>query len=97
MDAVRVDGNLQQLAAMVRGNAKRPDVVVDAPAAPKPALPDSTLRIARGLSDEVAPPMRDEDDVDAMMMALTQEMRSNSAQALQAHGQLHEGTVRNLI
>ena len=97
MDAVRLDGNLQQLAAMVRGDARRPETAVPAPAPKEVVLPDSTLRIARGLSEEVAPPVRDERDVDAMMMTLTQEMRSNSAQALQAQGQLHEGTVRNLI
>lgn len=90
-----MEGNLQQLAAMVRGNARRPEVPAAAPV-PQDVLPDSTMRVARGLSSETVPPMREDEDVDAFLASLAQDMRDNPAQAIQAQGLLHEGTVRNL-
>ena len=108
MDAVRLDGNLQQLAAMVRGTNRRQDPVAS-PANPVPtaelqatssnsgSLPDSTRKIANGLSKEEAEPLREERDVDAHLEELALQIDANPSLAIMAQGGVRQGTVLALV
>lgn len=102
MDALRLDGNLQQLAAMVRGTNRRsgsvvpsdrplPDVASGVPGST--ALPESTRRIASGLSREEAEPLRDDADIEAYLERLSQEIGFDPFLAFAAQGGLSQGAV----
>jgi hypothetical protein len=92
MDPVRLDGNLQQLAELVRGNSRRPLSATPESSRPK-ALPDSANRIANGLSGEVAPPLRDEDNIDPFMADLLLSISAAPTQSMDAQSGLRQNTV----
>lgn len=91
------DGSLQQLASMVRGNSRAisPSVVVAADQLDAP-LPASTSKIARGLATEAAPPVREDDDVSALLENLYGCMQDEPELAFAAQGGLTSGTVMAL-
>jgi hypothetical protein len=108
MDAVSMDGNLQQLAAMVRGTNRRPDSAAPADRSapdkekvvPPPAstdLPDSAKRIAGGLSKEDAEPLREEKEVDTYMQQLALQIDANPSLALMAQGGVRQGSVLAMV
>jgi len=88
------DGSLQQLASMVRGysRATSPSVVASVDRLDAP-LPASTSKIARGLATEATPPVREDDDVSALLENLYGSMHDEPELAFAAQGGLTSGTV----
>ena len=84
------DGSLQQLASMVRGNSRAASPSVDRLDGP---LPASTSKIARGLATEATPPVREDDDVSALLENLYGCMQEEPELAFAAQGGLTSGTV----
>ena len=86
------DGSLQQLASMVRGNSRATSPVV-ASVDRLDTLPASTSKIARGLATEATPPVREDDDVSALLENLYGCMQDEPELAFAAQGGLSSGTV----
>jgi len=88
------DGSLQQLASMVRGNSRAISPSVAASVDQLDAsLPASTSKIARGLATEATPPVREDDDVSALLENLYGSMLDEPELAFAAQGGLTSGTV----
>ena len=92
MDPVRLDGNLQQLAELVRGNSLRPLHATPESSRAK-ALPDSANRIATGLSGEAAPPLREDESIDPFMADLLLSISAAPTQSMDAQSGLRQNTV----
>jgi hypothetical protein len=56
-------------------------------------LPVSTSRIARGLASEAAPPVREDDDVSALLEGLYGSMKNDPQLAFAAQGDLSPQVV----
>lgn len=87
------DGSLQQLASMVRGNSRATSPVVASVDRLDASLPASTSKIARGLATEANPPVREDDDVSALLENLYGSMHDEPELAFAAQGGLTSGTV----
>lgn len=90
------DGSLQQLASMVRGTSRVTSPSVAASVDRLDVLPASTSKIARGLASEAAPPVREDDDVSALLEHLYGCMQDEPELAFAAQGGLSSGTIMAL-
>lgn len=89
------DGSLQQLASLVRGTPRAKSSSVAASGG-LDVLPVSTAKIARGLACEATPPVREDDDVSALLENLYGSMQDEPELAFAAQGGLSFGTVMGL-
>lgn len=87
------DGSLQQLASLVRGTSRASGLPVAVPSDRLDALPASTSRIARGLACEAAPPVREDDDVSALLENLYGCMQDEPELAFAAQGGLSSDSL----
>lgn len=90
------DGSLQQLASLVRGTPRAKSSSVAASGDRLDVLPVSTAKIARGLACEATPPVREDDDVSALLENLYGSMQDEPELAFAAQGGLSFGTVMGL-
>ena len=95
MDGIQqVNGNLQQLASMVRGNrTSRPVAASTNDSDASERLPSSTRKIVRGLATAAQPPLPDDAELDELLTQLNGSFDDSPELAFAAQGGIGPGSV----